>query len=382
MIGTLLTDPYLALAIVLRAALYVFWTNPLKDGYHIVRDKSFRHSEELYILVTTILEVYLLVWLTSLIGPAGTTYTIPLADVDISMWSVVLGLLLFGRWLLANQRTLYNSDTDARSTLVRLAGFYTSILFGVGFSVAFVIGTHPDTALLRDLFQYHLTMAFYFLSQFQAILGLTIPQLPRAAVDHTVLLFKNNAGLSLGAGVIGLGAGVATAGLLLPLILVMAVNAGVLFGAFTGILIRNSIGIAGGPLEALLAGPVSYLSSMGLLILGHTFHEFMAIMLVGIGACFVGMGLHKGVRRSVRGAWFVVIGITQIGFAAFLEVWINPPFINWAKGYITLEPRLVPIAGTDQYMAGVLGEMIATVGIVVVTTWMIRWVTYQLEAIV
>lgn len=400
MITEMLSDPYVWIAVASLVVMSVMWEKPLTDGYHTNWNYGIRHWEELYVIAMCIPGVYLLVWVTTLLNPPATTFTVPLAETEFSMWAVYLGVLLALCVGVFHVRTLTNTVENIRCLLIRLTGFYTSILFGAGLSTAFVIGTHPDTATLEMLYQYHLSMSFYFLSQFQATLALTIPHIDEVlrsvyvsvrelslgmldddmqnAVIHTYGIFENNFGLSLGGGVIGFAAGVATVGIALPLISVVLVNAGIFFGAVTGILIRNGIGIGAG-----VFGPVSaYFSTMGLMIAGHTFHEFMAITMIAIGAGVAGMSVWKGWDMFRHGAWLFVIGTVDLAVAAFLEVWINPPFINWFTGYTTLDPTLVPIAGTDGYMTGVLSAVVMTGIMAVVIAWMIRWVTYQLEVIV
>lgn len=355
----------LLLAVLFRLGIYQLWDSPLDDGFHVGRGR-----EEMYILTILLAEVYILTRITSVVVSSGTQIV---PYFEVSLWSVVLGTLLAIRFAPVFLRTIRESSRT--QGLVRSTGLFVSVLFGIGFSVASVVALHPDVATLESLYQYHLNLAFYFLSQFQAVLGLAIPELPTAAVTETGRIFQNNLVLSARAATIGLVGGLFVVGI--PLILIMAVNAAVLFGAFTGILIRNSVVIASGPIEAVLAAPLAYLSSMGLLIAGHTFHEFMAIVVIGVGAGWVGWELTDRSDRPAVGVTVVELGLIQLFFAAFLEVWISSPVTGRLLGAITVDPRIVPTG--DYWVLSIVSVTLTTAAVIYVTAWMIRETTELLE---
>lgn len=359
-----ISDSYLLGAILLRLLLFVVLDDSLSDGYHVVPRERIRDWEEFHVLLVTIPEAYILSWITSTLTQSGQT-VVPWLQVDL--WTLTLGLLLSVRWVIPWFRSLQNTDTTNVPSIARVSGFYTSILFGLGFGIAIAVGTHPDPQTLQFLYQRHINFALNILDQFQALLGLQIPVI-QPLIDHTVGIYINNGMLAIKTGLLGAIGGLLF-GLAIPIILIMGVNAAVLFGVFTGLLIRNTI-LAGQPLTA---APIAYLSSMGLLAIGHTFHEFMAILLVGVGAGFVTFGFVKSrFESSKAGAKIVAIGFGQLAFAAFIEVWLDPRFINFVKGYVTLDPTISPLSVKSSWALGLGSVIVTTIALVYLTAWMIR----------
>jgi hypothetical protein len=314
----------------------------------------------------------ILAWVTKAIVPDPGI--VPL--LRISFFTVVFGVLIGARWFMPVFRTLQKVDVTHSTSGVRVAAFLTCILFGIGFGTTINVGTHPDASTLDFLYQQHINFVLNVLSEFQAILGLSLPVI-QPFISHTVSIYKNNAALALKAA--GFGAvGGFTFGVGIPLVLVMGMNAALIWGVFTGILIRNSIAIGNG----LFAPPIAYLSSMGLLVVGHTFHEFMAILVAGVGAGFVTLGVVTSkFDTSVAGGKVAVAGFVQLGVAAFLEVWVDPQFIGFLKGFITIEPRVVQLFVGGDWVVGLASVLVTTSILVIVTAWMIRVTTRALEGL-
>lgn len=355
----------LAAAVVLWIAIWSQVSDWFDDGFNLGPNR-----ESLGIVALSLPEVYILTWVTTLIYPSGNQI---IGILQVDMWTVVLGLLLALRWGPLWLRTYRASDRATGA--IRTTGLFVSVLFGVALSTALVVATHPEVATLDWLYQYHLNLASNFLRQFQSILGLSIPDLPIEAVDQMGEIFENNFILSLRAGALGLIGGLLVFGV--PLILIMAVNAAVIFGAFVGILARNSIAIASGAGEALLAPVVSYLSGMGLLIAGHAFHEFMAIVVIGVGSAWVALEFRDRSSRPTLGVSVVILGLIQLGIASFLEVFVSSPIVNALLGYITVETDIVPVG--DWYLVGALSMVATTAALAWVVAWMIRTTTDLME---
>lgn len=366
-----ISDSYLWTAIALRILLYLIFQNPLSDGYHVVEKKSLLEWEETYLIAVTIPEVYLASWVTTMVIQSGQSI-VPYLGVDL--WTLVMGLIFAFRWGPAWFRSLEATETTKTRQLAKVSGMYVSVLFGIGFGITTIIATHPNAETLQFLYQRHINFAVEVLRQFQAILGLTIPVI-QPAIDHGVSIYTNNAMLAVKAGALGAIGGLLF-GLGIPVILIMGVNAAMIFGVFTGLLIRNSIAIGNG----LLAPPVAYLSSMGLLIAGHTFHEFMAILLVGVGAGFVTFGFVKSRFESSRsGAILTVIGFGQLAYAAVAEVTFDPLFIDFLKGYVTIEPQIVPLSLDGSWAISTGSVLLTTAVMVVITAWMTRTTVQMIE---
>jgi len=344
---------YLVAMVLFRAAL-ALTPNPLRDGYHT---ETVWWWEELYLLVLLIPETYILAWVTSQLLPPSTS-VVPY--LEVSYFAVVLGALLAVRFVPVTLRTLENSDG-----LMRLPGLYTTVLFGIGFSTSLAIATHPNEQQIQEIFGYHLTLAFNFLEQFQSILGLDIPALPSVAFEQSWAIFLNNLSLSATAGALGVVGGVLVIGI--PLLLIMAVNAGVLFGAFAGILIRNTIA-TGGLTDAVVGPTVGYLSSLGLLVAGHTFYEFFAIVSIGVAGAAVGVTVWRGLGKLADGLRVGVAGVVLLGAAAFLEVFVSAPVINQLTGYLVVESRIVPVDGS--YGVGVVSTVLTTGAFMLGVAWM------------
>lgn len=371
LLDQLIADPLFWSAVTARILVFIFFDRPLSDGYHVTERDSILDWEESYVIFAALTEVYILSWVTTLITQSGQTI-VPFLRFDL--WTVVMGVLVGLRWFVPWFRTLQDVDTNSPQAITRLGGFYTAVLFGTGFGITIAIALHPDAATLQLLFQRQVNLSITILEQFQAILGLQIPII-QPVIDKTVAIYINNAQLAIRAGIIGFIGGLAL-GLFVPLILVVGMNAAILFGVFTGLLIRNSIAIG----QGLFAPPIAYLSSMGLLVAGHTFHEFMALLLIGVGAGFIGLGIVKQVTDpSKAGAIVVVAGFVQLAFAAFVEVWVDPRFINFLKGYITIEPSIVPLSVKSNWAVGAGSLLATTVLMVVVTAWMIRTTVTTIE---
>lgn len=368
-----ISDGYLWAALVLRVLLFVIFSNPLSDGYHVVDQNSILEWEETYLIAITIPEVYIVSWFTALMIQSGQSI-VPFLQVDL--WTVVMGLIFAIRWAVPWFLSIRGTDTTTIGSIAKLSGMYVSVLFGIGFGITVVIATHPNAETLQFLYQRHINFAINVLQQFQAILGLSIPQLQ--FLDPLVSIYINNAQLAVKAGILGAIGGLVV-GLGIPIILIMGVNAAVIFGVFTGLLIRNSIAIGNG----IFAPPIAYLSSMGLLIVGHTFHEFMAILLVGVGAGFVTFGLVKSrIKSSSSGAILGAIGFVQLGFAALMETTIDPAAINFLKGLITIQAKIIPL-GLDANWAIGTGSVLVTTGVMVlVTAWMIRTTVNAIEGVI
>lgn len=370
-INQAISDSFLWVAVVTWILLYVVFQNPLGDGYHLVENSDILEWEETHLIAVTIPEFYIVSWLVAIFVRSGHE-VVPFLQVDL--WTVVIGLVFAARWMISWEETIKNLSPSLKpESVVRTSGFFVSILFGIGFSAAFVVATHPNTETIQFLYQRHINFAFHVLQQFQAILGLSIAAI-QPHIDHTIGIYINNAQLSIKAGLLGALGGLIL-GLGIPAILIMGVNAAIIFGVFTGLLIRNTIAIG----QPITAAPIGYLSSMGLLIVGHTFHEFMAILLVGVGGGFITYALVKS-EPPVSGGVVAVAGFIQLAMAAFIEVWTDPFFINSVKGFITIEPKIVPLQLGSNWLIGVSSTAATTVVMVFVTAWMIRTTVRMVES--
>lgn len=225
-----ISDSYLWAAVVFRVFLFVILSNPLSDGYHVVNRDSILEWEETYIIAVLIPEVYILSWVTALIIQSGQAI-VPFLQVDL--WTVVLGIIgarMVVPWFI----TLKDTDTTTLDSIAELSRMSVSALFGIGFGVTLVIVTQPNVETLQLVYRRHINFAVNILQQFQVILGLSIPQLQ--FLDPLQSIYINNAQLAVKAGLLG-AAGSLLSGLAIPII-IMGVNAVVIFGVFTGLLIR------------------------------------------------------------------------------------------------------------------------------------------------
>lgn len=360
-----LSDPALLIAIASLAPLYRVLGNPLKDGYNVNTTDRVRDWEEFYVLLLMIPLSYIFAWITSMMVRSGFE-VVPFLRIDL--WTFVYGVLVGGVLVPAWYLTLDDESWTSTTSIASLSGLFVAAMFGVSLGITVVVALHPNPETIRFLFQRHVNLVIHILGQFQALLGLQIPVI-QPLIDHTVGIYINNGMLAVKAGLLGALGGL-VAGLLIPVgVLIMGMNAALVFGVFTGLLIRNTIAIG----QPITAAPIAYLSSLGLLMIGHTFHEFMAIILVGVGAGFVTYGFVKSQPQSSKaGATIVGVGFIQLAYAAFVEVWLDPRFINFVKGYITIEPDVVPLSIKSTWLIGAISVIGTTLLVVYVLAWTIR----------
>lgn len=364
-----LADPFLLAAVIAWGLLYTQFGDRLADGYDPLRATAW---EELYVVAISIPE--------AIIGSWGVAVAVDVLGVDgivpvlrVTVFTALLGGALGVRWLGVWRRTLAQVDRTVVG-IVRAAGFYVTVLFGVGLGIAVQVAVHPSVETLQLLYQAHINYAIYVLQSFQAILGLQVT-LIQPLVAHMVAIYQNNAGLAIRAGVLG-GVGGVVRGADAPLVLVMAMNASLTWGVFSGLLIRNSIAVGNG----LLAAPLGYLTSTGLLVVGHTFHEFMAIVVVGTGAAVAVFGfLRPSTGRSTVGLYAVGLGFAQLGAAAFIETFISPVPVAWLKGYLTLQPTILPLQFNTGYGVAVGSVLVTTAALAVGFAWMTRTTVRVIE---
>lgn len=106
----------------------------------------------------------------------------------------------------------------------------------------------------------------------------------------------------------------------------------------------------------------------------------MAIVVVGTGAGFVTLGfVSEKLQISSAGAKVMVIGFVLLAFAAFVEVWVDPRFVNFVKGLVTVEPQLVPLSLESGWVLGFGSTLVTTAAFVVVTAWMVRVTVSTIE---
>lgn len=355
---TPITDPVLIVATLSWLAIYTQYDDPLADGY----DPRSDTPDLLFVVLISIPEAIILSWPIRAATPIGKV--VPL--LGVTWFTLVFGVVLLARWYTPWKATVGNLDHPTQ--VLRSGGIFVGILFGLGLGITVHIALHPNATVLQSLYKAHINFAIFALREFQAILSLQLPVI-QPFVNRTISIYKNNAILALKAGGLGLVGGLA-GGLAIPLLLIMAVNAALIWGVFTGLLIRNTIATGG---NVLIAPLVAYLSSLGLLLIGHTFHEFMAIVVVGLGGGFVGFAIVDTRYELGTGLQIVVLGFAQLLFAAFTEVWTDPAFIFWVKGFITIEPTIVPLSGG--FIVGSPVASVSTVVVTLATAYAVVWMT-------
>lgn len=317
-----------------------------------------RWSRELEIILLSIPEVYILVYAVQNTIGGVTGRTLPI--VELTVFSVVVGLLLGARWA---PRMI---GTD-RTTLLSVS---VSVLFGVALGTTTAVALHPRPVVIDSLFAFHVQLAETFLDQFQAILGVQVEQIS-PALAQTIEVFLNNAELALIGGGLGLIGGLVLLGV--PAILIVTVNTGVFFGTFAGILIRNTMNARTG-IDVVLAPPLGYLSSLGLVVFGHTFWEFVGIMMVAVGAAVAARSVWTDDGISLV---YVVGGIGLIAVAAFIEVWVSGPIITLINDRLVVEPGII---ATDSRVIGYLSMIVTTAVVAWVLARTIQWTIRQVEA--
>ena len=169
------------------------------------------------------------------------------------------------------------------------------------------------------------------------------------------------------------------------MVLITGFNASLIWGAYTGILIRNSIATANGVVGALLAPPVGLLASLGPFILGHTIHEFVGILIVGFGTALVGHGTYQALIRGKNETHFTfgvkstAIGIGIIGFAALLETTVSPFTIRWAMGFATVQGSVLPLPFNITSTVGLISVIATTCVAAYGTSWFTEWLLRRIQ---
>ena len=361
--------PLSGLAVGVWIGIFWIFDDPLDDGWHRNSGSFFdyKSNETLYTVLISIPEGMLAAYAVGFLSdylPMGAQLPI----IQILFFTATFGALFAIRHVDTWEDTLRRIDFTRWRTAFYPIFFYTAVVMGAGIGVSITVFANPDADQVRYLFQGYLSTVFYALRYFQSIATLVSLNLPvlmdhlSPLVGHMREIFVNNGELSLRAGYLGVVGG-SLAGIGTPLILLMGMNAALIWGIFTGIQIRNIIGV-GAPWYAPFA---AYLGSLGLPVIGHTLIEFMAIILVGMAFAYTSYGALGYVapayfeKRAVdEGVKLGVGGILTLGFASFVETFIDPQFVNFIKGYSVLQPQIVPyeLTGGSVFLIG-LGVLAA-----------------------
>ena len=381
-LAEILTDPYFVLlGPILWVVIYLYFDNPLTDGYHASGKCPLWKCDDLYVILITIPEAIMLSYATRvLLEITGYGGVVP--TLGVTHFTVVFALLFvirfWGVWTTTLENVTFSISEwkDAIPPIIRITGFYVCILFGVGIGVSIYTASHPDPEPIKYLYQRHVTFVLVVLQSFQAILVLSLAHL-QPLFTHTWAIFENNVMLGARAATIGAVGGAVTLALL-PAILVMAMNAALIWGIFSGLLIRGSLATGGG----IFAPVLGYTASLGLLLIGHTFHEFMAIMVMGVGGGIVGYSIVRAKTESAMlfaGVAVFIIGIGQMFAAALLEVFVSPLPVHTITGYVTVETSVVPL---EIGLAEQLSILITGAIVAVAVAWMVQFTTRELEKLV
>lgn len=375
-------------------ALLVYWLfdNPLGDGFHHRKAPLLSwKNETLYTILLSAAETIVALYLFGLFTDlTRIPYRFPV--VSTLLFTVVFGAFLTLRYAETWEDTLRQIRWDIWPSAFYATFFFVAITFGVGFGSTVLTFAEPSSSTVRQILGAYVTVVFFSLDNFQSIAGLVSLNLTvlldniRAIVDHMVGLYKNNGGLALRGGVFA-SIGAIPVGWLVGLVLIMGVNAGLIWGPFTGIQHRNIIVLGAG----LHAPFFAYLASIGLGPLGHTIHEFMAIIVIGLGFGYATYGLLSYLSPMLyeraalpEGSKLVGVGALQLGFAAIVESTIDPLFIKAVRGTNVLEKQFLPYTvvqgGLDvQKLVLLVDCLVATFAAILLVVWTIDLVGHAVE---